>query len=403
MLSVPTLWIVYIANATSLGLVWTYVSWNYPNFVAARYWAMGSFLAAVGASCGLLRGIAEPQLPVLSSTMTITLACFLGAMGIERFYGRPASWRLTAAMITLTTVSLTYFLVVKDDMELRIIIASFAVVVPMGMSIRHLISRKDGQNTPGSRVTGFIAALMMLVLVGRALAALFGIGGELSLVNFNPVQALLGLMIAFLSMTWSFGFLLMAIDRLRAEVAKLAMLDELTGAANRRQLLQRLAEECALSRRTGGPFALLAIDLDGFKAINDGYGHGTGDACLRNFTRTAQSCLRPSDLLARLGGDEFSVLLPTTTLREGAMVAHRILEACRSSGEGTAITISVSIGVAQWTKLVGVDAERLIAAADHALYAAKNSGKNRHAVYDPAAEHAEQAPPEQMPPWRKTA
>lgn len=120
----------------------------------------------------------------------------------------------------------------------------------------------------------------------------------------------------------------MTIDRLRAEVADLAMFDDLTGAANRRQFLGRLNEECARSGRGGEAFALLMIDLDDFKEINDNHGHAAGDECLRVFTRAAGSRLRAGDLLARMGGDEFCVLLPATTLREGAMVARHILEAC---------------------------------------------------------------------------
>ena len=95
----------------------------------------------------------------------------------------------------------------------------------------------------------------------------------------------------FLSMALNFGFLLMAIDRLRNEVADLALLDDLTGVGNRRHLLQRLTEECARSERSGEPFALLVIDLDGFKAINDTYGHAAGDACLQHFTLMAQTRL----------------------------------------------------------------------------------------------------------------
>ena len=145
----------------------------------------------------------------------------------------------------------------------------------------------------------------------------------------------------------------MAIDRLRNEVADLALLDDLTGVGNRRHLLQRLSEECARSERSGEPFALLVIDLDGFKAINDTHGHAAGDACLQHFTLMAQTRLRPGDMLARTGGDEFCIVLPASTLREGAMIARRMLEVCREDAAACAggdIPISLSIGVAQWTR-----------------------------------------------------
>jgi diguanylate cyclase (GGDEF)-like protein len=101
----------------------------------------------------------------------------------------------------------------------------------------------------------------------------------------------------------------------------------------------------------------------------------------------AQTRLRPGDLLARTGGDEFCVVLPSSTMREGAMIARRVLDVCRQDAEGCSgvdIPIAVSIGVAQWTREIGAFPDRLIAAADHALYAAKNEGKNRCAVYEPS-------------------
>jgi diguanylate cyclase (GGDEF)-like protein len=244
--------------------------------------------------------------------------------------------------------------------------------------------------------------LMLAVLTIRSVAALVGVGGELTPMHFNQFQAGMVVVLVFLSMMWCFGFLLMAIDRLRSEVAKLAMLDDLTGVANRRLLLQRLSEQCVLSQRTGEPFAILAIDLDGFKAVNDSFGHGAGDECLRAFSRVAQGRLRPGDLLARVGGDEFCVLMPSTTLREGAMIARWVMEACRMEGEDAMRSISASIGVAHWTEQVGADPDRLIAAADQALYIAKRDGKNRYAVYDPqpAVPEAQEQEPE---PLRLTA
>ena len=196
------------------------------------------------------------------------------------------------------------------------------------------------------------------------------------------------LALVFLSMAWNFGLLLMAMDRLRNEVADLALLDDLTGVGNRRHLLQRLTEECARSERSGEPFALLVIDLDGFKAINDTHGHAAGDACLQHFTLMAQTRLRPGDMLARTGGDEFCVVLPASTLREGAMIARRILDVCREDADALRRRRCPDRGLdrrrAMDERTSGAFPDRLIAAADHALYAAKNEGKNRYAVYDPA-------------------
>jgi diguanylate cyclase (GGDEF)-like protein len=250
-----------------------------------------------------------------------------------------------------------------------------------------LLSRQNGRANPGGRLAAIVAIIIIAIYALRAGASLLQIGGEISFVRFSPGQSALILMLVFLSMAWNFGFLLMAIDRLRNEVADLALLDDLTGVGNRRHLLQRLSEECAKSARSEEPFGLLVVDLDGFKAINDTHGHAAGDACLQHFTLMAQTSLRPGDILARTGGDEFCILLPASTLREGAMIARRVLEVCREDAAGCVgadVPISLSIGVAQWTREIGPFPDRMMAAADHALYAAKNGGKNRHAVYDPA-------------------
>ena len=386
-MSVPTLWTAFVVNFLALGLIWAYVMRSYPKFEAARFWTGSAFAGAGGATVAMLRFFVDSLLPLLAGGTVLIFAACLAAMGIKRFYGRPVTWRATALITGLSFAALAFFIVGYDSMPMRIFVYSLGQAAPMALTLKLLLSRQDGRVHPGARLAAIVAMLIVGIYAARAAGSLLQVGGDFSIIKSNPAQSVILLALLFLSMAWNFGFLLMAIDRLRNEVADLALLDDLTGVGNRRHLLQRMTEECARSERSGEPFALLVIDLDGFKTINDTHGHAAGDACLQHFTLMAQTRLRPGDMLARTGGDEFCIVLPASTLREGAMIARRILEVCREDAAacvGADVPVAVSIGVAQWTRQIGAFPERLIAAADQALYAAKNDGKNRHAVFDHA-------------------
>ncbi|MHC6158201.1 GGDEF domain-containing protein [Bradyrhizobium elkanii] len=388
MLSVPTLWTVFIINFLALGLIWAYVARSYPAFGAARFWTASALVASAGASCAMLRVmLTDSLLPLLAAGTLMVFAAGLAAMGIERFYDKPATWRATLLTTALAFAGLGTFIFAYDSMPMRILVYTVAQVTPFALTLKLLLSSENGRVSPGARLAGIVASVLIGIYALRAVGALLQ-PGEFSFVRFSAGQSLVILLMVFLSMALNFGFLLMAIDRLRNEVADLALLDDLTGVGNRRDLLQRLTEECARSDRNGEAFALLVIDLDGFKGINDTHGHAAGDACLQHFTLMAQTRLRPGDMLARTGGDEFCIVLPSSTLREGAMIARRVLEVCRADAEqctGKDIPIAVSIGVAQWTREIGLHPDRLVAAADHALYDAKKGGKNGYATYEPKA------------------
>jgi diguanylate cyclase (GGDEF)-like protein len=387
MLNVPTLWTAFVVNFLALGLIWAYIMQSYPSFEAARFWTGSAFAVVAGAATAMLVLVADSLAPLLlGGTMVIFSTCLV-ALGIRRFYGEPATWHETVLITGLGGAGIGFFLYGYDSATMRIAIYSIAQLLPLALTLKLLMTPRDGRINPGARLAGVIAMITIGLYVFRAAGKLFQIGGDFSFVHFNAPQSIMILLLMFLSMALNFGLLLMAMDRLRNEVADLAMMDDLTGVGNRRHLLQRLSEECARSERSGQPFTLLVIDLDGFKAINDNHGHAAGDACLQHFTLMAQTRLRPGDLLARSGGDEFCVMLPASSLQEGSMVARRIIEVCRADAAGCVgqdIPLAVSIGVAQWTRETGAFPDRLLAAADHALYVAKKEGKNRHAVYEPS-------------------
>ena len=182
-------------------------------------------------------------------------------------------------------------------------------------------------------------------------------------------------------------------DRLReqrvalSEAERHAQTDALTGVLNRRSLIARLDAACARAQARGLPIALLFIDLDHFKDINDTRGHAAGDACLAAIIAPIQAELRHSDVIGRYGGEEFVVVLSSADVAAADLIAPRIRQRVaevRIEGFGAPIRLTCSIGVAASDRL-GVWGEHLLAQADAAVYAAKRSGRNRVWVADPVA------------------
>jgi diguanylate cyclase (GGDEF)-like protein len=174
-------------------------------------------------------------------------------------------------------------------------------------------------------------------------------------------------------------------DRLReqrhalTEAELRAQTDPLTGVLNRRSLLEQLEAACREARGKGLALAVLFLDLDFFKSINDSYGHAAGDACLAAVIRPIQAELRQSDIIGRYGGEEFIVVLRGADAAAAEPIAERIrlrVAEARIEGHGAAIQLTCSIGVASSDPL-GVWGETLIAQADAAVYAAKRLGRNR--------------------------
>ncbi len=167
----------------------------------------------------------------------------------------------------------------------------------------------------------------------------------------------------------------------------LAHTDPLTGVCNRRRFLQLADDELSRAVRHGQSVALLMLDLDHFKNVNDRFGHAGGDSALRAFVDSALSAMRQGDVLARVGGEEFAALLPQTG-RDGALaLAQRLLQQVRELQvplDGQALRITVSIGVALWPMAPGVptSVDALMAAADRALYQAKSRGRNQVQLAD---------------------
>ena len=241
MLSVPTLWTVFVVNFLAVALIWAYVAYAYPKFEAAKFWAASSALGAFGAFLAmLLVAFQGSLLPLIAAATVLIFGACLVASGIERFYERPISWRRTGLISALALAGLLFFAFAYDSQTMRVLVYSVGQMLPLALTLKLLFSRQDGRVNPGARLAGAVISLIIALYAFRVIGNLVGI--DFTFTRSSLPQGLVTLALIFLSMSFNFGFLLMAIDRLRNEVADLALLDDLTGVGNRRHLVQRLTE-----------------------------------------------------------------------------------------------------------------------------------------------------------------
>ncbi|MDU9415086.1 putative bifunctional diguanylate cyclase/phosphodiesterase [Pseudomonas sp. zfem005] len=176
-----------------------------------------------------------------------------------------------------------------------------------------------------------------------------------------------------------------AVRQLHAQLESQAITDALTGLLNRRGFHQSLDAALARIERSGKRMAVLYLDLDGFKRINDSLGHDAGDQVLRRVSEQLKTCLRPYDILARMGGDEFTALIDSLEHPEdAARVAEKLIElvSVRYRIDGIDITLGASVGIACFPEC-GQTVDGLLRAADIAMYEAKRAGRQQYRFFSP--------------------
>jgi diguanylate cyclase (GGDEF)-like protein len=211
-----------------------------------------------------------------------------------------------------------------------------------------------------------IAGLLITVLL--ILCATFGVSPAQAIHDPVPVLATLSLLVSLVAIVW-------AMQAAELHHRDEAILDPLTGLLNRHALAPRFNELFQQAQLTGQPICLLLCDVDGFKRINDEFGHDRGDAVLRDIAYVLRKRLRSFELVYRLGGEEFLVVLPGVDLAGGRQLAERLrLAVMEARPTGIETTISLGVSAASHQQAAY---ETLFKAADQALYAAKRSGRNR--------------------------
>jgi len=346
---------------------------SYPRTVQGLgYWALAPLLVAVATFLFGARGQIPDWMSVVGANVLLLGGVLLFHFGSQQFFGQPPAYRRWLIALAAFTLLLFWFGVVQPDFNIRVQLVSAAWVCIILANAR--VIWRHGPEDFATRYTVIVMLVHATIIVLRGLATLLPLPNE-GLFVATRIQTIYVVGNALMVIAFAVGLVLLAAERVRGEFQHLAMRDSLTGAMLRRVLVEVCEQELARCRRHGRSMALLMMDVDHFKAINDTHGHQTGDRVLVDFVSRVSALLRRPDLLARFGGEEFVLLLPETSPEEAVAVAERILETVAAPREGLP-HITVSIGVA--TNRPDEDrVDTLLARADRALYKAKREGRNR--------------------------
>ena len=391
-LDVPTLLKVVVLTTALQAFGWVVLGLVYRvSRLAAVYYFAANIVFLLSLMLGAMRAETANLLTVHVGSLLSMISAMLLRLGLLRHIRLRPPWRemgghvvivlLLSSMAPPTVASLPFFVVLGSvSIMVSLTRACIEIYGPM---------RSEFGRPAALLVEAPFVAAVLLIAFGRVPPALPEIlapsGPAVSLVA-TPRFLILTLVTLLL---FNFNVMGIGIGRLVARVRRLAERDVLTGLWNRRAIESRIARERARLARSGDGFALVMLDLDHFKRINDTWGHAAGDAALRHAAQLALHALRAPDSLGRYGGEEFVALLPATSLDGAHILAERVRQDIAEhplEWEGHVISLTTSAGVVA-TSDAEIPNETLLRRADEALFRAKNAGRNRVVVDtgDPAA------------------
>ena len=347
------------------------------------YWAVGNLVIGLGMVLVLIQLDTE-KLLFLPGMALIGAGLGLYANGIQAFNSQTPDHRIPIIIFVLLTLVDTYFVLVNPNIRVAVILGAFIFAAIYLYCARLTFTREEGILGNFFWIASSLYLLMAALMLGRAVYA-----SQVGLEVFDsfaawPVNAYTFMLGAVSQFFVSSLFVLMLSYKLNRNLESIATIDSLTGVLNRRGLEDASIKMQDICKRINLSMAVLLIDIDFFKKVNDTYGHLVGDDVLRHIAKTISGILRSSDVLGRYGGEEFCAFLPNTTESDALGLAERI----RAGIEATPIKLglnmnlktTVSIGVADSVR-AGYDFKGLLATADSAMYGAKNAGRNRVMSY----------------------
>ena len=357
------------------------------TYAGFGYWTLANVAMTVTFSLFALKGIAPEFVTVVIANTSAVSGAFFRYAGVRFFWGAESlpHLRFHQTVVAVCALLLTYYTCIDDNIVLRLFAVSLIISGYFLATARNMIKGA----TQGYPYEAWTLALLNLVyatlMMGRAFEWLIFPEARHLLIA-SSMSTLYFSSILLLEVTTALLFLMLNSQRLaknllqmQGDLEKLAASDMLTGLYNRRKLEEVCTAALTHARVHNRPSALLLIDLDHLKQMNDTFGHPAGDALLNTVVKTIRSQLRDQDILGRLGGDEFVVVLPATPEDAAKTFADQIRQSVQCQPflwEDQEMAMSISVGVAALSD-ADCNWQDWLKRADTNLYQAKKGGRNQ--------------------------
>lgn len=342
-----------------------------------------------------LRGTLPDFITIVIADMALALAILLIYDGMVQLNGLRRRWHFYQHYLCWCLAGFILFTFVMPSFNGRMTVVMLSMLIVFNMTLSVLRDRPVKVWQAGEWIVA--VSLLVSVFAGllRGLESLlhqFDIA-ETSIFAYQGSQAFY-LLVNLLALVFiAMGLIVLSQDRLRADLEKIAAQDSLTGVQSRRLILQLLDKLLASVGRQGMPLAILMVDIDHFKQVNDQYGHRAGDEVLVSVVRTLERNIRKDAFIGRYGGEEFLLLLPDTDARQLELITERLRQlVARSSYDyrGQMVRVTISIGAMVVSKDNVSECDDPIMLADKALYAAKKQGRDCVVIYGESNTNAQQ-------------
>lgn len=370
---------------------WVTGRWLGLTRLVALQWAGAALAFAAGLGLILQRGALPPVLTWFAANLLVLLAFVLIRRGVQVFLRIRVTDAEHAALLALDGVLLTIGLYAEHPTW-----AVICISIPIAWTLLRAAFESHQRLVADDAIAAARAVAAPLALLGMTFAARAVLGAWVPELAARPLHEPngfnTGIAMAFMmgGLVINMVLALLVVARMVRRLRQRSLRDALTGLLNRRALAPLLRREVGRLRRYGETFAVLMVDVDHFKRINDSFGHAAGDAALVELARLMREAARDVDHIVRMGGEEFCLLLPHTDLEGALRLGTRLREVVRNADESARVPMTVSVGVAI-AQSIAEPAHAVIARADAALYRAKAAGRDRVVLAEPSAASGLQA------------